>query len=133
MILLEIEGLPTAWSSHGGHGRRSFNPRFREKAYAQWQIKAQYNQQKPLSCAVKVTFIFHMPIPFGTSKIRRLQMLNDKIHHTKRPDTTNLQKFAEDCLKGIVLEDDSQVVEVSAKKIYGENSKTVLRIESLNV
>lgn len=72
-----------------------------------------------------------MPIPKTTSAVRRKQMLNGILHHIVRPDTSNLTKFLEDCLKTIVFEDDSQVVEIIARKIYGETPKTVISIEEL--
>jgi len=59
-------------------------------------------------------------------------MLVDYIHHLKRPDATNLQKFAEDCLKGIAIDDDSQVVEVYSKKMFGEKPMTVVKIIQVN-
>jgi len=71
-------------------------------------------------------------MPKGTSKARRQQMLNGLLHHIKRPDCSNFIKFTEDCLKGIVIEDDSQVCEIIAKKIYGEIAKTIIQVEELN-
>jgi Holliday junction resolvase RusA-like endonuclease len=133
MILLQIDGIPVPWAAHQGYGRRAFNPKFKERSFAQWQLKAQYNQQAPLTTPVKIEFTFHMPVPEGTSKVRRLQMLNGRMHHMKRPDTSNLTKFCEDCLKGVVIEDDSQVVEIVSRKIYGEKPKTVIKIEAINV
>lgn len=132
MILIEIDGLPIPWKSHGGYGRRSFNPRYKERECFQWQIKTQFNQGKPICGPVRCLYTFHMPIPKTTSKIRRLQMLNDMMHHIVRPDATNLIKMYEDCLKGIIFEDDSQVVEIFAKKIYGERPKTIIKIEAIN-
>lgn len=131
MILLTIDGLPTPWTpSRVTRTRHAFNPKYREKEYATWQIRSQFNQQ-PISGAVKLDIAFHMPIPAGTSKIRRTQMLNGILHHIKRPDTTNLQKFIEDCLKGIVIEDDSQVCEINARKIYAVAPKTVVQVFAL--
>lgn len=131
MILLEITGLPTPWAAAYVGRRGAFNPKFKEKEYARWQVKAQYNQQAPITAAVRLDITFHMPIPTGTSKVRKLQMLNGRLPHIKKPDTTNLQKFAEDVLKGVVIEDDSQVIEVVARKIYGEQPKTVIKVEAI--
>lgn len=132
MILLEIEGLPVPWTpSRITRTRHAFNPKYKEKQYAQWQIKSQYNQEKPISGPVSLDLSFHMPIPAGTSKVKRLQMLNGKIFHIKRPDTSNLTKFLEDCLKGIVIEDDSQTVEIIARKLYAEKPKSVVKVTSL--
>lgn len=132
MIEIIIDGQPTPWAAHKGYGRNSFNPRFKEKQYYQWQIKAQYNRESPLGCPVALHVVYHLPIPKQTSSIKRKQMLNGVLHHIKRPDTSNLTKFLEDCLKTIVFDDDSQVVELHCKKIYGEKPKTVIRIEPLS-
>lgn len=127
MILITIDGLPVPWKSPYVHRKGAFNPRFREKEYYQWQIKAQFNQT-PLTVPVSLDITFHMPVPAGTSKIRRTQMLNGVLHHFKRPDLSNCIKFLEDTLKTIVFEDDSQVFQINARKIYGEHPKTVVQI-----
>lgn len=128
MIILTIEGLPVPWAApYVTRSRHAFNPKYKEKEYYQWQIKAQWNQ-KILAAPLCLDFTFQMPIPQATSKVRRTQMLNGILHHIKRPDTTNLIKFAEDTLKGIVIEDDSQVCQISAQKIYGLTPKTVIKV-----
>lgn len=131
MILIEISGVPIPWRAHAGYGKRSFNPRFKEREAFQWQIRAQYNRLEPISGPVRTEYTFHMPIAKSTSKIRRLQMLNGMIHHIVRPDATNLLKMYEDCLKGIVFVDDSQVCEISARKIFDERPRVVIKIEEL--
>jgi Holliday junction resolvase RusA-like endonuclease len=134
MIQLEINAPPVAnRSTFVTRYGNAFNPRFKEKSFYQWQIKAQYNQQAPLCGPIKVTAAFYLPIPKGTSKIRRTQMLAGIMHHIKRPDTSNFYYFLENCLKGIVFEDDSQVVEIIARKIYGETPKTLVIVEKLNI
>lgn len=132
MIQIQIEGNPVSWKAHAGYGRRSFNPRFKEKEYYQWQIKSQFNQSTVMTCPIKLEFMFHCPIP-KTSGIRRKQMLNGIIHPIKRPDLSNLVKFCEDCLKTIVFEDDSQVCEMIAIKLYSDKPRTVVQIHSLSL
>jgi Holliday junction resolvase RusA-like endonuclease len=131
MILIEISGIPVPWKSHGGYGKRSYNPRYRQREQIQWQIRSQWNQEKPIGGPVRIEFTFHMPIPTGTSKIRRISMLNNKLHHIKRPDLSNCTKFLEDCLKEIVIEDDSQVVEMFSRKIYSEKPRSVIKIDTI--
>lgn len=123
-----VEGIPVPWKAHAGYGRRSFNPLYKERDYVQWQVKSQNNKEDIISGPVSVRCVFHMPIPKATSKVKRREMLNNNLHHIKRPDLTNLYKFLEDCLKGIIFEDDSQVCEVSLKKIYSEKCKTVITV-----
>ncbi len=53
------------------------------------------------------------------------------VHHTVKPDTTKLVRGLEDALKGIVWRDDSQVVEQTATKEYGEYDHSVVTIVEL--
>ena len=46
----------------------------------------------------------------------------------KKPDTTNLNKQMEDCLTGILWEDDCQVVSIKGKKLYSEEPRTHIRV-----
>lgn len=132
MIQIQIDGHPTPWAAHGGYGRRSFNPRYKEKEYAQWQIKAQYNRNFPVKGPVSLDISYHLPIPVRTSRVRKREMLAGRIHHISRPDVDNLNKFLCDALKTLVFEDDSQVVEICARKLYGENAKTIVRVKEVS-
>jgi Holliday junction resolvase RusA-like endonuclease len=126
-MLIEIQCLPVPWASHAGYGRRSFNPRYKEKEFYRWQIKSLWNQEMS-SKSLEVEYIYHLPIPKGTSKIKRIQMLNGMIHHDKKPDLDNLDKFLSDCLQGICIENDSRIWKKSSTKIYSEYEKTVVKI-----
>lgn len=128
--MIVIEGIPVSWLAHAGYGRRSFNPRFKEKAYAQYHIREQH-KKGIINSACSITYTFHMPIPKGVSKKKYMQMLNGVIEHTKRPDCSNLTKFYEDCLKGIAIQDDSLVVESIARKVYSDHPRTEINIKPL--
>jgi Holliday junction resolvase RusA-like endonuclease len=46
-------------------------------------------------------------------------------------DATNCQKFYEDCIKDILIEDDRYIAKISSEKIYGEQGKVLINIGSL--
>lgn len=126
MIEIEIP-MCQSWKAHSGSGRRSFNPLYKEKECFQYHIRKQF-LGLPIEENVLVQFIFHKQIPRSTSKKKRLLMLTGEIRPS-RPDVTNLVKFSEDCLKGIVIKDDCQVVKIIAEKYFAENESTLIRIE----
>lgn len=68
MYVYEIPGVPTAWSSHRGYGKKSFNPHFKEKQAAQWHLKIQHKERPIIDRAVRADFFFEMPIPKSMSK-----------------------------------------------------------------
>ena len=75
-----------------------------------------------------LVFEFYMPIAKSISRKKFLDYADGKVKHTKKPDTTNLVKFAEDCLKGIVIEDDNLVYATFATKIYSVAPRTVIKV-----
>lgn len=127
-ICITIDTDPVPWKAHGGYGRRSFNPRFLEKEFYQLQIRRQYHHNLPITVAVKVEYLFFLPVP-KASFVKQMKMLQGRIKHIKRPDTSNLVKFAEDTLKGIVIKDDSQVTLMTAIKIYSDKPRTEIKID----
>lgn len=124
-------GTPTPWAAHKGFGRRAYNPRYQERLEAQWQLRSQWKNE-PIQHPVSVEFIFALPVPSSTSQKLRSKMLSGEIRHMKKPDATNLQKFMEDAIKGIVIADDNQVVKICSSKKYSETPMTEIRIEVLS-
>lgn len=59
---------------------------------------------------VVLAVVFHLPRP---------QSLPKKVlHHTKKPDLDKLVRSTKDALKGVLYNDDAQVVELHARKVY---------------
>lgn len=132
-ITLRIEGDLIAWKTHRGYGRRSFNPLYKEREYVQWQIKKQLDHHVVLSLPVRCSYTFYFPIQTSSSKSVTQKKLSGAILPVTRPDLTNLVKFYEDCLKGIVFTDDSQVTECFSQKMYSIKSLVVIEISKINV
>lgn len=93
----------------------------------QYEMKKQFNES-PLACPVRVEYDFFFKVPDSISKKKKEQMILGSILHTKKVDVTNLIKFTEDCLKGVVIVDDSQVVELSGRKKYSEKNSIIIKI-----
>lgn len=120
MITLSIPGDPVPWASHQGFGRRSFNPRFKEREAVRWHIHNQY-KGKLLDDPLHVSMEFFVRIPKSFSKKDRMRIANAELYPTKRPDRSNYVKFLEDCMTGIIYQDDSLIVDGSARKLFAIN------------
>lgn len=129
MIQLELHGKPISWRASQHKGKFHYDPKQKEKEQAKWQIRAQY-RDKPIEGFVNLEFIFFFPIPKSTSRIKRRQMLAGIIPPSSC-DTTNCQKFYEDCLKGIVISDDRYSKKITSDKRYSENPGVSIRVISL--
>jgi Holliday junction resolvase RusA-like endonuclease len=124
-----IPGEPVAWSSHRGFGKKSFSPHYKEKEAAQYFLKNQHGDLPLFKSALSVCFYFEMPIPkSATKKMLKAIDSGDRIFHVKRKDLTNCIKFAEDCLTGIVIEDDNIVCDGRAQKYYSRTPQTIIHL-----
>lgn len=61
-----------------------------------------------------------LPVPSSWSQKRKALALAGQIHPTTKPDADNVIKAIFDGMNGIVWVDDVQVVELLARKAYGE-------------
>lgn len=118
------------WKAHAGFGRRSFNPMQKERDYVQYQLRKQYRGDL-LTCPIRVSYDFYFVPPKSLSKKKRQEMLEGKVKHVTRPDCTNILKFQEDCLKGIVIKDDSIVFRTEVEKHYSESFRAIIKIYPL--
>lgn len=83
-----------------------------------------HKPEKPLSGPVRLAFTAFMPIPASASKKRRAAMQEGKIGHTAKPDVDNLSKQLLDAMTRLRFwEDDRQVVELVARKLYDETPR----------
>ena len=82
-----------------------------------------------LPLKMKITAI-HGIVKSATKK-DRAKMLSGELYPTKKPDADNITKIICDALNGIAYKDDTQVVDLEVKKIYGEVEKVIVEIEEL--
>lgn len=117
---IRIKHKPIPWAAHAGYGKRAYNPRQKDRDTIQWQIKLQWNGRPLLEHPLEVWFSFGFEPPKSVSKKKRAAMIAGLVHHAFKPDTTNLQKFAEDCLKKIVIQDDNIIFRVHSEKFWAD-------------
>lgn len=121
---------PVPWASHGGYGKKSYNPRWRERACFRNYLRNHFRGEC-IKGYVRIRFEFYFAPPRSFSRRKQEEMVSNLGYHKKRPDLSNLVKFTEDCLKGIVVEDDNQVVEIMAIKRYDFEPRVVIFVEEL--
>ena len=73
----------------------------------------------PLTCIITI----YKGIPKSVSKKKKTMMLNEVIRPTSKPDIDNSVKSIFDALNGVAYHDDSQIVDLSVRKVYGETPK----------
>lgn len=80
---------------------------------------------EPLTGPVQAVLHFNMPIPKSWSKKAKKEALGE--YHVKRPDLDNLVKAVIDGCEGVVYDNDSKIVRITALKSYSDEPCTWVR------
>ena len=135
-VALKIKGKPIAKKRprFARHGKfvRTYSDQETEEGRFLWEVRNQLDGHQIFNGALFLTARFFMPIPKSTSKKKRAMMLNDEIHHTKKPDVDNCIKFICDCLNGVVYRDDSQIFSKHGIKRYSDEPRTEIEITQIS-
>lgn len=100
------------------------------KALIQNELK-DYHILKPSEKPLHVEFHFYIPIPKSYSKKVRKAIDEGTHMAVKRPDLSNYIKLVEDACNGILWHDDSQVVQLLARKEYSSTPRTEIIVKEL--
>jgi Holliday junction resolvase RusA-like endonuclease len=119
--------IPLPRAKQGKYG--FYDPSYQAKKNFAWEVKQQYNGlplSKNKGISVAFQFFMEMPKTWSNKKKERFNMTL----HEKRPDFSNLQKFVEDSLNGILWEDDSIIANLDGSfKKWSYESKTIIDIK----
>ena len=136
MIKFTILGKPKALKRHRPSARGGYyDPSSKDKKGILLQI-AKYRPKQPLAGDIMISLRFTMPIPkswYRSGKYKHL--LKDKYkgikYHSTVPDLDNMIKLISDVLNKSFYVDDSQICQIYAEKMYGENPNTAVIIEEI--
>jgi Holliday junction resolvase RusA-like endonuclease len=127
MIKLTIPFPPIPWKAPFVGSRGAFSPRYKEMKLIKSIISEQYHGEL-IESAIKCEMRFYMPIPKSASKKKRARMIAGELRPIITPDIGNLEKLQCDCLQGIVIKNDSQIVDALSYKYYGEKPRTEIEL-----
>jgi Holliday junction resolvase RusA-like endonuclease len=132
-----IPGEPTGKGrprvvSRGGFAR-AYTPE-KTAAYENL-VKLEYERQcqgQRISAPAPITMTVHAfyGISKGDSKRRRAEKLRGDLLPTKKPDCDNVLKVIADALNGLAYDDDAQIVFAVIRKLYGEEPRVEVEIET---
>jgi Holliday junction resolvase RusA-like endonuclease len=128
MIELRLDLDPSPWSAPIKGRYNFYDKKSKEKEFARWQIKSQYKGPL-LNCFISIEFIFFIPLQKSCSK-RDIKRKIDRELLPSTPDITNMQKLYEDCLQGIVIENDRLSNKITSVRYYSERPGVEIKIRT---
>ncbi len=112
-----------------GKNARAYNPQAKLKEQIKCLLILQNPTHNLYSGALRFEVTYYMPIPASYSAKKKQSVAGT--YHAKKPDTSNLQKFIEDCCSEILFHDDAQISVIVATKKYDANPRTEFTIREL--
>lgn len=79
-----------------------------------------------LTCPVDLLVQFRFKIPSSYTKWQRDLAAEGLLHHTKKPDCSNLVKAIEDACNGVLFKDDGQVVGCITDKAFTTEQECIV-------
>lgn len=127
-------GKQRARTVNNGWGVHSYTPRETvayERTIARVCGMALRGRMMPENAPLKVDVVFYMPIPKSANKGLRERMASERMYHTHKPDLDNMLKSVLDGCNGIAYKDDNQIAQIRATKVYSENPRIAVTIETI--
>ncbi len=80
---------------------------------------------------IRMHILAYFGIPKSASKKNKAEMLSMQQRPVKKPDMDNIVKAIADSLNDLAYHDDSQIVETTVEKFYGEEPRVEVVIEDM--
>jgi Holliday junction resolvase RusA-like endonuclease len=108
----------------------AYTPAHTRKFEAHGRLAAQLamGDRAPIEAPVRLELVVELPIPDSWPGRKRALAVTGDLLPTSRPDVDNYIKAGLDCLNEIVVRDDSQVVEITARKRFSVAPKLVMTV-----
>jgi Holliday junction resolvase RusA-like endonuclease len=108
----------------------AYTPAHTRKYEAHGRLAAQLamGARPPIEAPVRLELVAELPIPGSWSGRRRALAVTGDLLPTSRPDVDKFIKAGLDSLNEIVVRDDSQIVEISARKRFSIAPKLVMTV-----
>lgn len=113
--ILMGDPIPLARARH--HNRKVYDSQKNDKLVTGISLRNQHDDRPLIEGPISLNVTFYMPIAKSREKQRKALLGTPNFY---KPDLSNLLKYVEDCANAILYKDDCQIVEIIAKKIYGE-------------
>ncbi len=136
-MIITLQGPPIALQRHRmkrlGNMMVSYDPQkalkeqIKKDILSQISKRPQFRSEKALADSFDVKMEFHLPISKSSTKAQK----NDKlwgVADQQKPDCTNLAKFYEDAMNGLVYHDDAMIESLSVSKKFSDKPCTIIEI-----
>ena len=126
IVMFKVDGLPKGKARPRFARRGNFVSTYTPKSTLEYEdfivdkAKRAMGASEPFKTDLEAFIYISMPVPKSYPKKRREACLIGAERPSKKPDIDNIIKAYLDAMNGIVYDDDTQIVDLHATKVYGE-------------
>ena len=131
MILLDVHYRPVPWKAPRLGKYTTYDPVYKEKQDIRILLRQTY-QGDLIFDPVHIEIKFFFTPPKHISKKKLPSYYKNVLPCLTAPDCTNLQKLFEDCLQGIVIKKDHQVVKITSEKLWDTEDHIYCKITKIS-
>ena len=130
-LIYVVKGIPIPLCRpRYSQGRRPWDSQREEKVKWGLQVEAQHGDRPLYEGPIHLDINFYFSP--GNALLKRISQEEGRVfHHYYRPDLSNLIKFVEDAITGIVYRDDCIIASIDAHKLYSTDPRTEFTISAL--
>lgn len=130
-IIIPVKPVPKGRPrfTRSGHTYTPKATRQYEKAVAQYTKMVIKN---PLQGALWMDIVINKKPPQSWSNTKKQKAIDGLIKPIVKPDIDNYVKSIKDGMEGVAFKNDSQVVQIHARKRYAEEDSAVVRLNVLD-
>lgn len=111
-----LSGNPVPLHRGRVYNNKVYDDQKHQKVVSGIEVINQHDRSPKFSGPVHMTVVFYMPNPKGFKR--------KGLHHFK-PDLSNLIKYVEDVMTGVVYNDDAQIASINASKEYSKHKNAL--------
>lgn len=132
-LTFEVPGEPRGKGrprfTKDGHAYTDSETRAYEKKIMAYYRQSLRDYRWPDNAYICVDVTAVYPIPKSATKAALASIQAGRILPKRKPDIDNVLKVVLDSLNGFAYKDDSQVVMVSGRKVYGHEPKLIIELK----
>jgi Holliday junction resolvase RusA-like endonuclease len=133
-ITIVVLGTPVSRVSTGTNFKQRFTPARQRRNMATIRgeasraVQEQAGMDRPLSGPLRLDVRAEFPIAKSWAKKKQAAALTGEFPHIQTPDIDNVVKQVKDALKSVVYDDDKQVTQIWAEKIWSHQPKLMITV-----
>jgi Holliday junction resolvase RusA-like endonuclease len=129
IYIIEGDPVPLARVRAAYHSRHMYDSQKDLKIHRLIELQNMHQDAPPLAGPLHLDITFYLKMPKLSPRKRKEK---NHSYHQYRPDLSNLIKFVEDIAQHLIFDNDSQIAQITSRKVYHEKPRTEFQVTQID-